>query len=270
MKQFIGACLLLSLLTVMSACSTVRAPVTAREEAQQQPVTVPSSAARQPDSQRGAGAQHEVVRGDTMYSIAWRYGYDYKALAAWNRIKPPYTIYPGQVIRLLPTRSAGALQPPPLTAKKPRKPARPDAATPKATPSTPAPVAAGATTTAGGVRWQWPARGKLLKSTALTAKKGIIISGQAGQKIVAAATGEVVYSGNSLRGYGNLIIIKHDDTYLSAYAHNRDLVVKEGEAVRGGQQIATMGVDSKGAPVLHFEIRKNGKPVDPLRQLPGA
>ena len=99
-------------------------------------------------------------------------------------------------------------------------------------------------------------------------KKGISIGGRRGQKIVAAATGRVVYSGSGLRGYGNLIIIKHNDTYLSAYAHNRDLVVQEGETVKAGQQISTMGVDGKGAPVLHFEIRKNGQPIDPLGQLP--
>ena len=265
MKEFARTGLLLSLLGVMAACTTARAPVTARTEPAQQTGAAASSTAPAP-GQRDASAQHTVAKGDTMYSIAWRYGYDYKTLAARNRIKPPYTIYPGQVIRLLSTPPPGALPAPALSEKQAPKPVWSTATTPKA--AAPAPAGPGATTVVGGVRWQWPVRGKLLKSSAPTAKKGISISGQAGQKIVAAATGKVVYSGNGLRGYGNLIIIKHNDTYLSAYAHNRELVVKEGQAVRAGQQIATMGVDSKGAPVLHFEIRKNGKPVDPLRQLP--
>ena len=263
MKKFSGACLLLVLLGAIPACSNVKAPVTARQGPDKQEVTVSSSgSARQP----GKGARHTVSKGETLYSIAWRYGYDYRSLAAWNRIKSPFTIYPGQVIKLIPARKSGALQPPPVAKKQPVKPDRPVAATRKTTP--PGKTAAKPAAPAGSIRWQWPARGRLLKSSTPTAKKGISIGGRTGQKIVAAATGTVVYSGSGLRGYGNLIIIKHNETYLSAYAHNRDLVVKEGETVTAGQQISTMGVDGRGASVLHFEIRKNGKPVDPLAQLP--
>lgn len=258
---------MLCLLGGISACSTVKAPVTARPAPERPEVTVTSSSSTRQVGKPGKGTRHTVSRGDTLYSIAWRYGHDYKNLAAWNRIRAPFTIYPGQVIRLVPTRKPGASQPPPVARKQSRKPGRPVAAAPKATPSkqvvAPKPSAA-----ARDVRWQWPARGRLLASSTPVAKKGISISGRAGQKIVAAATGQVVYSGSGLRGYGNLIIIKHNHTYLSAYAHNRDLVVKEGETVKAGQQISTMGVDNKGAPRLHFEIRKNGKPIDPLGQLP--
>ena len=263
MKKISAVCLLLILLGAIPACSTVKAPVTARQGPEKQEVSVTSSGSAR---QRDEAARHTVSKGDTLYSIAWRYGHDYKRLAAWNRIEPPFTIYPGQVIELLPARKPGARQPPPVVKKQPRKPDRPAAAT-RGT-AAPKKAAAGPTAPAAGIRWQWPVRGRLLKSATPTAKKGISIGGRAGQEIVAAATGRVVYSGSGLRGYGNLIIIKHNDTYLSAYAHNRDLMVREGETVKAGQQISTMGVDGKGASVLHFEIRKNGKPVDPLGQLP--
>ena len=266
MKTFSAVCLLLFLLGGISACSTVKAPVTARQGPDKREVAVSSSGAAQQGSQRSSGRQHTVARGETLYSIAWRYGHDYKTLAAWNRIESPFTIYPGQVIRLLPARKSGASQPPPPAKKQPRKPDRPVAATRDTAPRKK--TAAGPAAPAAAIRWQWPVRGRLLKSSTPTAKKGISIAGRTGQKIVAAATGKVVYSGSGLRGYGNLIIIKHNETYLSAYAHNRDLIVQEGESVKAGQQISTMGADSKGASVLHFEIRKNGKPVDPLGQLP--
>ena len=263
MKKFSGACLLLVLLGTIPACSNVKAPVTARQGPERQEVTVSSSASGR---QQREGARHTVSKGETLYSIAWRYGHDYRSVAAWNRIKPPFTIYPGQVIKLIPARKSRALQPPPVAKKQPVKPDRPVAETRETT--APKQAAARPAAPAGGIRWQWPARGKLLRSSTPTAKKGISIGGRTGQKVVAAATGTVVYSGSGLRGYGNLIIIKHNETYLSAYAHNRDLIVREGEAVTAGQQISTMGVDGRGASVLHFEIRKNGKPIDPLGQLP--
>ena len=257
------------LLAGIYACTTtVEAPVTARhdkESARVKSSSVPKKSDRKAKS-------HTVNKGDTLYSIAWRYGYDHKSLAAWNRIKSPFVIYPGQVIhfKTLKRRPTKKLtQPSPVitdrtggdkkTATKP--PAR-------KTQESGSPGKAVSARTAASVRWQWPARGKLLKSDSPTAQKGISISGKTGQKVVAAATGEVVYSGSGLRGYGKLVIIKHNDTYLSAYAHNQKLIVTEGEKVKVGQQISTMGLDSKGTPVLHFEIRRNGKPIDPLQQLP--
>ena len=257
MKKISAVCLLPVLLGAIPACTTVEAPVTARRAPEPQEVTVTSPGSARQGSE---DARHTVSKGETLYSIAWRYGHDYRSLAAWNRIESPFTIYPGQVIRLAPAGKPGALQPPPVAKKQPRKPDRAVASTRDTTAPPAAPAA--------DIRWQWPVRGRLLKAATPTAKKGISIGGRSGQKIVAAAPGRVVYSGSGLRGYGNLIIIKHNDTYLSAYAHNRELVVKEGEAVTAGQQIATMGVDGKGAPLLHFEIRKNGKPIDPLGQLP--
>lgn len=257
MRKIPGICLLLLLTGCICACSTVNAPVSARKEKEQAAVAVSSSSARTARSHDS----HTVSKGDTLFSIAWRYGYDYRTLASWNRIKAPFVIYPGQVIQLKPVKQRRAEQPPPVAQKRALE-------KPRVQQQNTARRKAAATTAATGIRWQWPARGKLLKPSSPTAQKGISISGRTGQKIVAAATGEVVYSGSGLRGYGNLIIIKHNDTYLSAYAYNRELIVKEGEMVKAGQQISTMGLDGKGAPVLHFEIRKNGKPVDPLRQLP--
>lgn len=257
MRKIPGICLLLLLTGCICACSTVNAPVSARKEKEQAAVAVSSSSARTARSHDS----HTVSKGDTLFSIAWRYGYDYRTLASWNRIKAPFVIYPGQVIQLKPVKQRRAEQPPPVAQKRSLE-------KPRVQQQNTARRKAAATTAATGIRWQWPARGTLLKPSSPTAQKGISISGRTGQKIVAAATGEVVYSGSGLRGYGNLIIIKHNDTYLSAYAYNRELIVKEGEMVKAGQQISTMGLDGKGAPVLHFEIRKNGKPVDPLRQLP--
>lgn len=258
MKNVPRVCLLLLLSGCICACSTANAPVSARKEKEQAEVAVSSSSAGTARSHKS----HTVSKGDTLFSIAWRYGYDYKTLASWNRIKPPFVIYPGQVINLKPGKQRRAIQPPPVTKKQKRALEKPRAQQQNTAGRK------AAATTATSIRWQWPARGRLLKPSSPTAQKGISIAGTTGQKIVAAATGEVVYSGSGLRGYGNLIIIKHDDTYLSAYAYNRELIVKEGELVKAGQQISTMGLDGKGAPVLHFEIRKNGKPVDPLRQLP--
>ncbi len=246
LSKFGFPCLLLLALAGVTSCSSVKAPapVSATQDGKQ------AGAGKSSVRVRGKHTQHTVVKGDTLYSIAWRYGYDHKTLAAWNRIKAPFTIYPGQIIRF---KATAATRKPTV---KPKSPA-------KARPTRPA---GGAGT--GAVRWRWPVRGKLLKSSSPIAKKGISITGRAGQKIVAAAGGVVVYSGSGLRGYGNLVIIKHNNTYLSAYAHNRALTVKEGQTVKAGQQIATMGVDSKDVAQLHFEIRKNGKPIDPLKQLP--
>jgi lipoprotein NlpD len=118
------------------------------------------------------------------------------------------------------------------------------------------------------IEWQWPAFGEIVMSNTPIAQKGLDVSGSEGQEIYAAADGIVVYSGSGLLGYGKLIIIKHNDKLLSAYAHNQAMQVKEGDSVNAGQKIATMGRDNKGQPLLHFEIRVDGSPVDPLQYLP--
>ena len=119
------------------------------------------------------------------------------------------------------------------------------------------------------LRWQWPTTGDVIKTYNMAVgSKGIDITGELGQPVQAVASGKVVYSGSALKGYGELIIVKHDETYLSAYGHNRRRLVKEGDEVRAGQTIGELGVGPEQKPILHFEIRENGKPVDPLRYLP--
>lgn len=243
--------------------------------AQQPSATTVSSRAAVP-----ADGHHVVVRGDTLYSISWRYGQDYRTVARWNNISPPYLIYPGDRVRVV---APSAQQPsPPLTATRhsppitptqrpsPPIPAGPDRSEAAATPApTPPPAPAVQTTTPTGlITWQWPTSGELLRVKSPTGEKGIKISGRIGQQVIAAAPGRVVYSGSGLIGYGKLIIIKHNDTYLSAYAHNHELLVDEGDSVSAGQQIATMGIGSEGRALLHFEIRRNGQPIDPLQHLP--
>ena len=203
--------------------------------------------------QRVSSGFHEVKKGDTLYSISFRYGVDFKQLARWNRISSPYTIFPGQRIRLVPP--AGSSSRVARTAKTPTK---------KTTTSKPKPKLAAAKPPGN---WQWPVKGKLLQKFSAQ-NKGIDISAAQGSPVVAASAGKVVYAGNGLRGYGNLLIIKHNRTYFSAYAHNHRLVVKEGATVKAGQKIAEVGASGTDTVKLHFEIRKDGNPEDPLKFLP--
>ncbi len=203
---------------------------------------------------------HVVIRGETLYSIAWRYGLDYREVAGWNAIRPPYTIYPGQHIRF---------SPPPASASAHQSPRRrPASVSPPPARAQSAPVAR--SVRQGPLRWQWPTQGTVISGFSATqeGKKGLDIAGKLGQPVYAAASGRVVYSGSGLLGYGKLIIINHNDTYLSAYAHNSRLRVKENQEVKRGQQIADMGDSGADRVMLHFEIRRDGKPVDPLKYLP--
>ncbi len=196
-----------------------------------------------------------VRQGDTLSSIAFDAGLDYRAVARWNGIAPPYVIRPGQKLRLRPPpgdRPVGTAA---------RKAARPTAA-PSAPQREPTPYPA-------SLGWQWPAEGPIIRRFSRdSANPGIEIAGQAGQPVKSAADGRVVYSGDGLRGYGKLIIVKHNETFLSAYAHNRKLLVREGDQVRRGQPIAEMGSTDTDRVKLHFEIRKQGAAVDPLEFLP--
>lgn len=225
--------------------------------------------------------QYVVRPGDTLYSIAFRYGWDWKALAARNNISAPYTIRPGQAIRFDGGQSTG--QPSVVknaTTVAPgvvNKPTSTTASASKSTSTTVAPssqaAASSATSaaSAGGVSgWIWPTNGTLIGRFASNGSlnKGIDIAGQLGQPVLAASNGTVVYAGSGLRGYGELVIIKHSDTYVSAYGHNRRLLVREGQQVKVGQNIAEMGSTGTDRVKLHFEIRRQGKPVDPLQYLP--
>ena len=199
---------------------------------------------------------YRIRAGETLYAIAWRYQLDFKTLAKWNGIKPPYVIHPGQKLVLVdPARLPEEPQ-----ASKPgrKKPTRPSTSG-KAHKPAPAPK-----------NFRWPTNGKVVRrfDGRKDGSQGIDIAGQLGQNIVSAGAGKVVYSGDGLVGYGNLIIIKHNEDYLSAYAYNRVLLVKEGEVVKSGQKIAQMGQSQPGSPRLHFEIRRQGEPVNPLKYLP--
>lgn len=212
--------------------------------------------AAQPAHWSGART-YTVEPGDTMYSIAFRHGIDWRDLARWNGIEAPrYLIRPGQVLSL----SGEAA--PRTTSSAPSTPA-PTRPTPQTVPapSRPSPAATAAATS--GVTFRWPAAGAVDASG-----KGITIAGRAGDAIVAAAAGRVVYVGSGLVGYGQLIIVKHNNQLLSAYAHNREILVQEGDEVRAGQRIATMGEGPGRRAMLHFEIRIDGAAVDPLQHLP--
>ena len=204
-----------------------------------------------------------VRRGDTVYRLAVNNGISPLDLATWNNIAPPYTIYPGQRLRLYPS---GAASGPARTASTPSRPASSAASgSPATSAATPPPAPA-----SSPVTWRWPADGQLVSrfTAGDPTKQGIGIAGNGGQPVQAAGDGVVVYSGSGLVGYGELIIVKHDDQWLSAYGHNRSRLVNEGERVRAGQQIAEMGRSGAARDMLHFEIRHNGRPVDPLSYLP--
>ena len=243
---------------------------------------------------------YAVKPGDTLHSIAFAAGTDWQTLASLNRIVAPYTIYPGQLLKLsasnvpvtlgmdpdlpatAPVRAqaapdAGAplvqggaaamprAQPPAVAPVQPSQSAQPRS--PAAAPAAPGPLPPPPASPGG---WQWPSAGKLVLGYANAAQphKGIDLAGSTGDPVVAAKGGTVVYAGNGVRGYGNLLIVKHDALFLSAYAHNSKLLVKEGDVVKGGQQIAEMGDSGTDRTKLHFEVRKQGNPVDPLQVLP--
>ena len=219
---------------------------------------------------------HRVQRGETLYQIAFRYGWDWKTLAQANNLREPYTIYPGQQISLRP-RGTFRASTPPAAASRPTVSSTPRTTGPSISRQTPAPPRASPAPIAPQVNlpasvsgWNWPVQGPLISrfQSNGSLNKGIDIAGQQGQPVKAAAEGAVVYAGRGLLGYGEMIIIKHDETYLSAYAHNSRLLVKEGERVKLGQNIAEMGSTGTDRVKLHFEIRRKGQPVDPLTYLP--
>jgi len=208
-------------------------------------------------------SRYHVQSGDTIYSVAWSFGIDYRALAAANNLQPPYRLYAGQKLTMV-----AASQTPPRPGDA--FPILADGKLPKVSRVQPlASLPSFQAKEQPVSSWRWPARGNVFNefNTTLAGNKGIDISGRLGQPILAAAAGSVVYSGDGVRGYGNLIIIKHNNTYLSAYAHNDRNLVAIGQKVAKGQRIALMGNNDAGKTLLHFEIRKNGQPVNPMRYL---
>jgi lipoprotein NlpD len=214
-----------------------------------------------PSAQRKVGAGwYTVKNGDTLYSIAWRYGLQYEQLVRWNNIADDYVIQPGQQLKLLG----------PAAGESGQKNTQQTQTTKNSTTTTQKKSSSSVSSNGKPLQWRWPTDGKVLNTFKINklSQRGIDIAGKLGQPVYAVADGKVVYSGNGLAGYGNLVIIKHNETYLSAYAYNQQRLVKEGMKVKAGKVISKMGRSSDGSTRLHFEIRKNGKPVDPLKYLP--
>ena len=261
----------------------------------------PASASGAAPARAAAGAEnsgkpgHYTVKpGDTLIRVSLDHGQNWRDVARWNAIENPNLIEVGQVLRVAPpeqeaalasARTAAAVPAPRQDPVAPPAPAAVPGAVPAAAAaaearpvagaSAPAPAAAGAvenTAARAGdeaVDWAWPATGSVVATfDEARGVKGVSIAGRAGDPVLAAADGRVVYAGSGLRGYGNLVIVKHNNTFLTAYAHNQALLVKEDQAVRRGQKIAEMGSTDAERVKLHFEIRRQGRPVDPARLLP--
>lgn len=214
-----------------------------------------------PVSDKSQSIYHTAVPGDTLYSIAWRYDVDFVALAKANKLASPYLIRAGQRIYLnakAANNDALVSTQNKINVVKQKQ---------SSAPSPIAPSVINPSQLPSNFKWSWPSTGPIISRFA-GLNKGIDISGKLGQPVTASATGTVVYAGSGLLGYGQLIIVKHNDQYLSAYAHNSELLVKENDRVLAGQKIAEMGATGTDRIKLHFEIRKEGKPVDPLRYLP--
>ncbi|MEX0386180.1 peptidoglycan DD-metalloendopeptidase family protein [Spiribacter onubensis] len=214
----------------------------------------------------GTPGIHTVRQGDTLYQIAWAYGLDFRDVARWNAIGEPYVIYPGQRLRLRPAAgsgagTAGAVAPTPDSDSSNRTPAEAEERMPAVARREPL---------SGPVAWQWPSEGRLVRryDPGALGKRGIGIAGAPGSPVKAAGAGDVVYSGDGLPGYGNLVIIKHNERFLTAYGYNRELLVEEGDRVRAGETIARMGASGQRPGELHFEVRERGEPVNPVSYLP--
>ena len=267
LRLFVGL-LLSALLAACASTTVVRTPTRGKPPATRQ-ISPPKP-----------GATALVRKGDTLYRIATTHGVSPLDLAMWNRIPPPYTIYPGRRLRLTApdarrTDPPRRNDPPPVAGAPVKPPAtRPSTGTPPATTppiaTTPKPPTQPPPTANAAFNWRWPADGTIVGRFAAgdPTRQGVDIAGKSGAPVRAAADGVVVYSGAGLVGYGELIIVKHDEQWLSAYGHNRTRLVNEGARVKAGQQIAEMGSSGAARDMLHFEIRYNGKPVDPLRYLP--
>jgi lipoprotein NlpD len=209
----------------------------------------------------GKTGYYTVKPGDTLIRIGMDNGQSWRDIIRWNKLDNPNLIETGQVLRVAPPAPEVAVARPatsPVTAST--------SAPPTAAASAPAPLPA-PSAAEEAISFQWPARGNLISGFDESKNKGLDIGGKVGDPVVAAADGRVVYAGAGLRGYGNLIILKHNNTYLTAYAHNQTLLVKEDQAIKRGQKIAEMGNSDADQVKLHFEIRRQGKPVDPAKYL---
>ena len=281
-----GYWLLLALLSamVLSGCANKNRPAPV-EDRSPNAARAPAKMVASADN-AGKPGFYSVKSGDTLIRIGMDNGQSWRDIARWNNIENPNLIETGQVLRVTPPEETGVVVRPvsstnvvtsPAPANTASAPApasnsasvRPPASAanpPNA--STPSNNLANSDSAEDTVSFQWPTRGNVLAGFDEVKNKGIDIAGKAGDPVLAAADGKVVYAGSGLRGYGNLVILKHNNTYLTAYAHNQSLLVKEDQAIKRGQKIAEMGNSDADQVKLHFEIRRQGKPVDPAKYLP--
>jgi lipoprotein NlpD len=261
-------------------------PAAAASDAGNVATTAPTADATKPlpgAENAGKPGYYTVKPGDTLIRISLENGQNWRDVVRWNGIENPNVIEVGQVLRVVPPGIDAAavaargvapakVEARPLDAKPNGGPAVPASAAASAAAAASAPASANATPAARDSEdepaWGWPASGPVLSGFDESRQKGLSIAGKAGDPVLAAADGRVVYAGSGLRGYGNLVIVKHNNTYLTAYAHNQTLLVKEDQVVRRGQKIAEMGSSDSDRVQLHFEIRRQGKPVDPAKLLP--
>lgn len=267
------------LLVACGTSPTSRAPVEERRTAMSRPAMDPNTVAvKQPPGFENAGkvGYYTVKPGETLIRIGLETGQNWKDIAAWNNLAQPNQIEVGQVLRVTPptttvaaAESNGVVTRPISSSSIASSQVQPgQASSAAAKPGVAAAAAEPAAATESGLSWIWPVPGPVLAGFDELKNKGLDLGGAAGEPVLAAAEGRVVYVGAGLRGYGNLIILKHNNTYLTAYAHNKTLLVKEDQAVRKGQKIAEMGNSDADRVKLHFEVRRQGKPVDPLKYLP--
>ena len=258
----------LALMLVAGCTSSPRAPAPVETRGSSPKVSAPVAAVPAAEAVKvmpgaenaGKPGYYTVQRGDTLTRSAWDHGQTWRDLVSWNSLATANLIEVGQILRVAPPgatveASGVVVQPIGGTA-------------PVATPAKPAPAPTTAPSANDeGLGFAWPASGRVIAGFDVAKNKGLDIAGNAGDPVLAAADGQVVYAGAGLRGYGNLIILKHNNTFLTAYAHNQALLVKEDQKVRKGQKIAEMGKTDADRVKLHFEIRRQGKPVDPARYL---
>jgi len=282
----VGHWVLLALLSamVLAGCANKNRPAPV-EDRSPNAVRTPAKMVASSDN-AGKPGYYSVKSGDTLIRIGMDNGQSWRDIARWNNIENPNLIETGQVLRVTPPEETGVVVRPvsstnvvtsPAPANSTSTPAptsntatvRPPAsAANPSNASTPANSLANTDSAEDMVSFQWPTRGNVLAGFDEVKNKGIDIAGKAGDPVLAAADGKVVYAGSGLRGYGNLIILKHNNTFLTAYAHNQSLLVKEDQAIKRGQKIAEMGNSDADHVKLHFEIRRQGKPVDPAKYLP--
>jgi lipoprotein NlpD len=249
------------LLVLLVGCGTTQRPAPVVDRKQPARASAPAS---KPAPAAAAEGTYVVKKGDTLYSIALEHGADYREVAAWNRLDDPTKIGVGQVLRVTPPEQSrvqvGRAKLPDRGEARPLDvPPPASTKTPPPQPSKPEPAAAD---------FIWPARGKVIAGFAEPRRKGIDIDGKLGDPVIAAAAGRVTYTGTGIPGLGKLVVIKHDNGFITVYAHNRDILVKEQQAVKRGQKIAEVGNTDADRPKLHFQIRKGSAAVDPMRYLP--